>query len=134
MPTRRPRFTLRLAAWLAVLALLVNLAGHVRYGAALAAVEPEQPGAVLVICTPDGMKRVAWTPEGFVPLPDEPGQSKEPCPLCSPLAGGLLLPEAPTLDVPTALLLARGSWAHLPQPCSSAAYATPPVRAPPLLA
>ncbi len=134
MPTRRRCIALKPAVWLAVLALLVNLAGHVRYGAALAAAEPEQPGAILVICTPDGMKRVAWTPEGFVPLPDEPGQSKKPCPLCSLLAGGLLLPVAPALALPSRVVQDGGPWLSADQPCCFAAAEPPPARAPPLSA
>lgn len=56
---------LRVVNWFAVVALLVNLAGHISYGSAMAAVEPHEPGTVLVICTPDGIKRMLWTAEGF---------------------------------------------------------------------
>ncbi len=124
----------RPAAWLAVFALLVNLAGHVSYGSGLAAVEPHQSGAVLVICTPDGMKRMLWTADGFEPLPDEPGQVKKPCPFCSLVAGGLLLPEAPPVSAPLQVAsFAVAFGGNLPICCLAAAE-IPPARAPPLSA
>ena len=53
-------------------------------------------GPVIVICTPSGMKLMAWTPEGFVELSEGSEQGKQPCPLCGALSGGAVLP-APIL-------------------------------------
>ncbi|WP_421706740.1 DUF2946 family protein [Algihabitans sp.] len=87
----------RLAAALAVVALLVNLAGHVSLAASLPPVDvSDAAGPIIVICTPSGMKLMAWTPEGFVDLSEGSEQGKQPCPLCGALSGGALLP-APIL-------------------------------------
>ncbi len=123
---------LRLPAWLAVLALLVNLAGHVNHANALAAAEPQEQGTVLVICSPDGLKRVLWTADGFKPLPDEPGQVKKPCPLCGVLVAGLLLPETYVIEAPLRQPLRLGAWEGARFACCLASAETPPVRAPPL--
>lgn len=123
---------LRLPAWLAVLALLVNLAGHVNHANALAMAEPQEQGTVLVICSPDGLKRVLWTADGFKPLPDEPGQVKKPCPLCGVLAAGLLLPETYVIEMPLRLSLHISAWDGEQLPCCPVSAETPPVRAPPL--
>lgn len=123
---------LRLPAWLAVLALLVNLAGHVNHANALTVAEPQGQGTVLVICGPDGLKRVLWTADGFEPLPDEPGQVKKPCPLCGVLAAGLLLPDTHVIEAPLRQPLRINAWVGERLPCCPVNAATPPVRAPPL--
>ena len=119
-------------AWLAVLALLVNLAGHVSYASAHSAAEPHEAGTILVICSPDGLKRVLLTAAGFEPLPDEPGQIKKPCPLCGVLAAGLLLPETYVIEAPLPLPLRISAWDGERLPCCAVSAETPPVRAPPL--
>jgi len=121
-----------LPAWLAVLALLVNLAGHVSYASAHSAAEPHEAGTILVICSPDGLKRVLWTSDGFEPLPDEPGQIKKPCPLCGVLAAGLLLPETYVIEAPLPLPLHISAWDGERLPCCAVSAETPPARAPPL--
>lgn len=123
---------LRLPAWLAVLALLVNLAGHVSYASAHSAAEPHEAGTILVICSPDGLKRVLLTADGFEPLPDEPGQIKKPCPLCGVLAAGLLLPETYVIEAPLPLPLRISAWDGERLPCCAVSAETPPARAPPL--
>ena len=122
----------RSAAWLAILGLLINLAGHTLTGAALAAVSAVQPGGpVLVICSPDGFKRLLWTPDGFVPLPGEDSQVKPSCPYCTLAAVGAVLPEASSGDPPARL--AQAALLHKPSesPSVQSATPTPPVRAPP---
>jgi hypothetical protein len=126
----------RRVAWFAILALLANLAAHVASGAAMASAASTsaaaQPGGgLIVICTPQGMKRLAWTGEGYAPVPDDEGTAKQPCPFCGPLSAGVLLPELPQLAAP--LLLATASFRSgvsdrpaVVQPCGP-----PPARAPP---
>ena len=123
---------LRWPAWLAVLALLLNLVGHVSHASALSAAEPHEAGIVLVICGPDGLKRVLWTPDGFESLPDEPGQVKKPCPLCGVLASGLLAPETHVVEAPLQQPLHISAWGGERLPCCPVSAETPPARAPPL--
>ncbi len=125
----------RFSAWLAILGLLINLVGHTLTGAALAAASAVQPGGpILVICSPDGFKRLLWTPEGFVPLPGEDSQVKPSCPYCTLAAAGAVLPESSSGDPPARL--AQAALLHKPSASLfvESATPTPPVRAPPRLA
>lgn len=122
----------RSAAWLAILGLLINLVGHTLTGAALAAASAVQPGGpILVICSPDGFKRLLWTPDGFVPLPGEDSQVKPSCPYCTLAAAGAVLPESSLGDPPARLAQAALLREPSEPPCVQSATPTPPVRAPP---
>ncbi|MGP1254750.1 MAG: DUF2946 family protein [Kiloniellales bacterium] len=84
----------RVSATLAVVALLVNLAGHVAQASSMASLELSgADGPILIICTPTGTKLLAWTPDGFVPLPDQPQQGKQSCSFCTAVSGGAVLPS-----------------------------------------
>ena len=84
----------RVSATLAVVALLVNLAGHVAQASPMVSLElSDAAGPVLIICTPTGTKLLAWTPDGFVPLPDQPQQGKQSCSFCTAVSGGAVLPS-----------------------------------------
>ncbi|WP_119168730.1 DUF2946 family protein [Algihabitans albus] len=122
----------RLAATLAVAALLVNLAGHVAHAASMGSLEtPEADGPLLIICTSQGTQVLVWTADGYVPLPDQSGQGKQPCPLCASLAGGALLPPAVLLAASLELIVEPVSRPESRAPQPVPAYATPLVRAPP---
>ncbi|WP_162906711.1 DUF2946 family protein [Algihabitans albus] len=123
----------RSAARLSVLALLVNLAAHATSGAAMAAVGAAQPGGpVIVICSPEGLKRLVWTPDGFVPLPGDAGEAKQSCPFCSLAAVNVVLPDSPACRLPWATVEIAILSAPSPQPVSLPGFSIPPVRAPPV--
>lgn len=137
MPRRR-----RFAIWSILLSVLVNLAGHAGLGAALASDIGLRDGdaPVLVICTPDGITRIAAP--AAVPS-DDPGPSQpdlprdrtgfgtDSCLFCSVVAGGLTLPEGPVVAVawqaPTPIVFRDSALVLAP----AAAGVTPPARAPP---
>lgn len=123
------------AVWLCGLALLVNVAAQATSGTVQASVGADRPGGpVIVICSPEGLKRLVWTPDGFIPLPSDPGTTKLPCPFCSLAFASAVLPELASHRLPWAMpqTLFRPEPNVLPisWPCASA----PPARAPPVAA
>jgi hypothetical protein len=132
----------RSAIWLILLSVLVNLAGHAGLGAALASDIGLRgdPAPGLVICTPDGITRIAapsaapsQTPRSSQPdLPrDRTGFGTESCLFCSVVAGGLTLPDGPVVAAAWHAFIPVVFPDAAPPLSATGCAVTPPARAPP---
>ncbi len=122
----------RVSGILAVVALLVNLAGHVAQASSMASLElPDAAGPILVICTPTGTKLLVWTPDGFVPLPEESHQGKQPCAFCIAGSGGAVLPNGIPAEIELTAAGERIGQTRRDAVRDLSAFAKPLARAPP---
>jgi hypothetical protein len=122
----RPRMGRRLAAWTAILALVVQVALPAIMLAAAKAGEDASP-TELVICTAGGLERIARADQGTEPKPPFSGVQM-PCPICLAAQSPMMLPAEVGTRVVGAPAFERRQT--IPRP-PGRVMASPSARAPP---
>ena len=121
----RPRIGKRLAGWTAILALVVQMAlPAIMLAAAKAGASGYRSPAAIVVCTADGLERVARTDDESAPV----SGAQTPCPICLAAQGPMVVPSEVGEHVVGALASQRCETMPRP-PCR--VVVSPPARAPP---